>query len=266
MLSIMEDVTTKEDMQTMESTTVGPPLLEMRGICKAFGHVQALQEVDFSQHQGEVVGLVGDNGAGKSTLIKIISGAYRPDAGTIRVNGESVAFHSPWDAMVRGIATVYQNLALVDQRDVASNIFLGRELMRGLVLDRRRMLAESAQVLQELRSDIPSVEVPVGLLSGGQRQAVAIARAIHQYEARLVIMDEPVAALGIEESRKVLGLVKQLKETGHAVIVISHNLQHVFSVVDRIVVLRRGRLVGVRRKSDTDASEIVRLIVGAEHL
>jgi ABC-type sugar transport system ATPase subunit len=243
------------------------PLIELRGISKAFGHVQALQRVDFCTFPAEVVGLVGDNGAGKSTLIKIISGAYQPDGGAILVDGTPVTFHNPRDAMVAGIATVYQNLALVDQRDVAANIFLGRELTSGLVLDSRRMVAESARVLEGLRSDIPSVQTQVGLLSGGQRQAVAIARAIHQeVGTRLIIMDEPVAALGIEESRKVLRLIRQLKANGHAVIVISHNLEHVFSVADRIVVLRRGRLVGVRRRSDTTAGEIVRLIVGAEHL
>jgi ABC-type sugar transport system ATPase subunit len=211
--------------------------------------------------------LVGDNGAGKSTLIKIIAGAYQPDAGTIRVNGSLVTVRNPRDAMAQGIATVYQNLALVDQRDVAANVFLGRELVRGLVLDRSRMLQESAQVLEDLRIDIPSAQTPVGLLSGGQRQAVAIARAVHQERGtRLVIMDEPVAALGIEESRKVLRLITRLKDQGRAVIVISHNLEHVFSVADRIVVLRRGRLVGIRRREETTADEIVRFIVGAEHL
>jgi len=242
------------------------PLIELRGINKLFGHVQALQRVDFCVYPAEVIGLVGDNGAGKSTLIKIISGAYQPDGGTILVDGVPVTFSGPADAMKAGIATVYQNLALVDQRDVAANIFLGREPTRGLVLDRKRMLAESVEVLQQLRSDIPSVETPVGILSGGQRQAVAIARAVHQAAARLVIMDEPVAALGIEESRKVLRLIKQLKASGRAVIVISHNLEHVFSVADRIVVLRRGRVVGVRQRDGATASEIVHLIVGAEHL
>ena len=256
---------TESDMGT-ERAASAPPLIELRDICKAFGHVQALQGVSLCLNEGEVVGLVGDNGAGKSTLIKIISGAYRPDAGTIQVEGAPISFHTPRDAMEKGIATVYQNLALVDQRDVASNIFLGHELVRGIVLDRRRMLAESSQVLQQLRSDIPSVEVAVGLLSGGQRQAVAIARAIHQGAARLVIMDEPVAALGIEETRKVLRLVRQLKAQKRAVIVISHNLEHVFSVADRIVVMRRGRLVGDHYKTKTNAAEIVRLIVGAEHL
>lgn len=261
------NVGTEKGATAVASEVAGPPLVELRGISKAFGHVQALQEVDFSLYAGEVVGLVGDNGAGKSTLIKIIAGVYQPDAGAIRVNGSSVTVRNPRDAMALGIATVYQNLALVDQRDVAANIFLGRELVRGLVLDRSRMLEESAQVLQDLRIDIPSAQTPVGLLSGGQRQAVAIARAIHQRGGtRLVIMDEPVAALGIEESRKVLRLITRLKAQGRAVIVISHNLEHVFSVADRIVVLRQGRLVGVRRKAETSADEIVRLIVGAEHL
>ena len=251
----------------MAPEDAGSPLIELQGISKTFGHVQALQEVDFSLYPGEVVGLVGDNGAGKSTLIKIIAGVYQPDAGTIRVNGSLVTVRNPRDAMAHGIATVYQNLALVDQRDVAANVFLGQELVRGLVLDRSRMLEESAQVLQDLRIDIPSPQTPVGLLSGGQRQAVAIARAVHQGGGtRLVIMDEPVAALGIEESRKVLRLITRLKDQGRAVIVISHNLEHVFSVADRIVVLRRGRLVGIRRREETTADEIVRFIVGAEHL
>jgi len=264
----MSDVQTVKQAIGIAPATSGQPLVELRGICKTFGHVQALQEVDFYVQAGEVVGLVGDNGAGKSTLIKVISGAYQPDSGGIYVDGRAVTFHNPRDAISAGIATVYQNLALVDQRDVASNIFLGNELVRGLVLDRRRMLDESSQVLHELRSDIPSVSTAVGLLSGGQRQAVAIGRAIHQGGGgtRLVIMDEPVAALGIEESRKVLRLIGQLKAQGRAVIVISHNLEHVFSVADRIVVLRRGRLVGDRPRAETTGSEIVRLIVGAEHL
>jgi ABC-type sugar transport system ATPase subunit len=258
---------TEEGAAAVASGVAGSPLLELRGISKAFGHVQALQGVDFSLYPGEVVGLVGDNGAGKSTLIKIIAGAYQPDAGTIRVNGSLVNIRNPRDAMAQGIATVYQNLALVDQRDVAANVFLGRELVRGLVLDRSRMLQESAQVLEDLRIDIPSAQTPVGLLSGGQRQAVAIARAVHQERGTwLVIMDEPVAALGIEESRKVLRLITRLKDQGRAVIVISHNLEHVFSVADRIVVLRRGRLVGIRRREETTADEIIRFIVGAEHL
>lgn len=258
---------TEKAVATVASEAVGLPLVELRCISKAFGHVQALQEIDFCLYRGEVVGLVGDNGAGKSTFIKIIAGVYQPDAGTIWVDGSRMTFRSPSDAMALGITTVYQNLALVDQRDVAANIFLGRELVRGLLLDTSRMLEESAQVLRELRIDIPSPRASVGLLSGGQRQAIAIARAVRQGEQkRLVIMDEPVAALGIEESRKVLRLITQLKAQGCAVIVISHNLEHVFSVADRIAVLRRGRLVGVLHKVETTAAEIIRLIIGAEHL
>ena len=240
----------------------------VENISKSFGPENpALSGISFSVEKGQLFGLIGPDGAGKSTLIKIIAGAYQPDAGTIRVNGSLVNIRNPRDAMAQGIATVYQNLALVDQRDVAANVFLGRELVRGLVLDRSRMLQESAQVLEDLRIDIPSAQTPVGLLSGGQRQAVAIARAVHQERGtRLVIMDEPVAALGIEESRKVLRLITRLKDQGRAVIVISHNLEHVFSVADRIVVLRRGRLVGIRRREETTADEIVRFIVGAEHL
>jgi ABC-type sugar transport system ATPase subunit len=239
----------------------------MNGICKTFGHVRALQNVSLRINSAEVVGLVGDNGAGKSTLIKIISAAYQPDAGAIVIDGHPVVFRSPHDAMAAGIATVYQNLALVDQRDVAANIFLGNELVRRGILDRPRMVQEAGRLLQELRSDIPSPQTQVGLLSGGQRQAVAIARAIRQRgSTRLVIMDEPVAALGIEETRKVLRLITRLKAQGLAVIVISHNLEHVFSVADTIVVMRRGRVVGVRPRAETNAAEIVRLIVGAEHL
>ncbi|MCP4168814.1 MAG: sugar ABC transporter ATP-binding protein [Chloroflexi bacterium] len=241
------------------------PFLELRGIEKHFGHVRALQGVDFDIAEAEVIALVGDNGAGKSTLIKVISGAYQPDGGEIRIDGQSVEFHNPRDSLEAGIATVYQDLALVDQRDVASNIFLGRELTRGLVLDRKGMVEETGRALNELRSDIPSVHTEVGLLSGGQRQAVAIARAINQREGmRLIVMDEPVAALGIEETRKVLRLIKRLKSQGFAVIVISHNLEHIFAVADRIVVLRRGRLVGIRQQKDVTATEIVHLIVGAE--
>jgi len=252
---------------TVASKAAELPLLELRGISKTFGHVQALKGVDCCIYPGEVVGLVGDNGAGKSTLMKIIAGVYKPDAGTIWVDGSLVTIRTPLDAMALGIAIVYQNLALVDQRDVVANIFLGRELVRGLVLDNDRMLKESAQVLQELGIEIPSLSAEVGILSGGQRQAIAITRAMHHGERkRLVIMDEPVAALGVNESRKVLRLIKHLKGQGCTLIVISHNMEHVFSVADRIMVLRRGRLVGVRHRAETTTIDIVRLIVGAEHL
>ncbi len=242
-----------------------PPLLEARGLAKSFLHVRALDGVDFGVDQGETVALVGDNGAGKSTLMKILCGAYHPDAGEILVDGKPVAMRTPRDAMAHGIAVVYQDLALVDHRDVATNVFLGRELTRGLVVDKSRMAREARQVLNSLKINIPSVQTLVGLLSGGQRQAVAIARAVHQ-GGRLIFMDEPTAALGVQEQAKVLRLIEDLKANGTAVVVVSHNLQHVFHVADRIVVLRGGRHAGERLKKETTPEEIVRLIVGADRL
>jgi ABC-type sugar transport system ATPase subunit len=237
------------------------PLLEARGISKSYGHVQALSGVDFNVAYGETVALVGDNGAGKSTFTKIICGALQPDAGEISLDGAPVSFASPSDAAERGIAVVYQDLALVDTRDVAANVFLGREPGR-IFVSRRLMRREARRVLAELRIGVPSVRTLVGQLSGGQRQTVAIARAVHQ-GGRLVIMDEPAAALGVEGQRKVLQLIEDLREQGSSVVVISHNLDHVFSVADRIVVLRGGRLIGERRKSEATPEEIVQMIVGA---
>jgi ABC-type sugar transport system ATPase subunit len=236
-------------------------LLEARGISKAYGHVQALSAVDFHVGYGETVALVGDNGAGKSTFTKIICGALQPDAGEISLDGAPVSFASPSDAAERGIAVVYQDLALVDTRDVAANVFLGREPGR-IFVSRRLMRREARRVLAELRISVPSVRTLVGQLSGGQRQTVAIARAVHQ-GGRLVIMDEPAAALGVEGQRKVLQLIEDLREQGSSVVVISHNLDHVFSVADRIVVLRGGRLIGERRKSEATPEDIVQMIVGA---
>jgi ABC-type sugar transport system ATPase subunit len=237
------------------------PLLEARGISKAYGHVQALSDVDFHVAHGETVALVGDNGAGKSTFTKIICGALHPDAGEISFDGEPVSFASPSDAAERGIAVVYQDLALVDTRDVATNVFLGREPGR-IFVSRRLMRREARRVLGDLRIGVPSVRTLVGQLSGGQRQTVAIARAVHQ-GGRLVIMDEPAAALGVEGQRKVLQLIGELREQGSSVVVISHNLDHVFSVADRIVVLRGGSLIGDRRKTEATPEEIVQMIVGA---
>jgi len=243
------------------------PIIELQGISKNFASVEALKDVSCCFYPAEIVGLVGDNGAGKSTLVKIIAGVFRPNTGKILVDNIPVTIRNPLDSMDLGIAVVYQNLALVDQRDVVSNIFLGRELVKGLVLDRKRMMKEAVAVLKELDIQIPSLKTEVGILSGGQRQAVAVTRSMrHGEKKRLVIMDEPVAALGVSESRKVLALIRRLKEQGIAVIVISHNMEHVFSVADRIMVLRRGHLVGIRNKEDTDAIDIVKLIVGAEHL
>jgi ABC-type sugar transport system ATPase subunit len=239
------------------------PLLEARGISKTFLHVQALDQVAFRVYPGEIVALVGDNGAGKSTLMKILCGAYHADRGQIFVDGREVTIRNPHDAQALGIAVVYQDLALVNHRDVASNVFLGREPTRWLgTVDKGRMVRESREVLSRLKINIPSVYTLVGLLSGGQRQAVAIARAIHQ-GGRLVFMDEPTAALGVQEQGKVLRLIEDLKAQGAAVVVISHNLQHVFHVADRIVVLRGGQNAGERIKAETTPEEIVSLIVGA---
>jgi ABC-type sugar transport system ATPase subunit len=238
------------------------PILEMRGISKSFGHVQALNDVDFEVYPHEVLALVGDNGAGKSTLVKVLSGVYSADRGSIQIDGKPVAIRSPFDAQQLGIATVYQDLALVDCRDIAANIFLGREPTRGIIVNRKKMIQESEEVLGSLKIKLPSVTVAVGFLSGGQRQAVAIARAISR-GGRILILDEPTAALGIEESQKVNNLISDLKARGSSVVIISHNLAHVFSVADRIFVLRHGQRVGTCTKQDTTMEQIVGMITGA---
>lgn len=237
-----------------------PPLLEVRGIGKLFGHVRALHDVNFDLNPGEVLAVVGDNGAGKSTLIKILAGAYDATEGELLIRGERVEFHKPADAGAVGIAAVYQDLALVDTRDVAANLYLGREFRRGPFIDRRRLYREAESVLAQLTLRLPSVRVPVYLLSGGQRQAVAIARVLVG-GAEIVIMDEPTAALGVQESEKVLSLVRDLRESGKAVILISHNLQHVWQTADRVLVMHLGRVAGIRRRADTTVDEIVKLIV-----
>ncbi len=242
------------------------PFVRARGLSKSFGHVRALQDVDLDIRQAEVLAIVGDNGAGKSTLTKILSGVYQPDRGDIQVNGRAVRITNPHEARELGIATVFQNLALVDSRDVAANLFLGREPTRWkFFVDRKKMIADAQRVVAELRVNMPSMTVDVGQLSGGQRQTLAIGRATAQ-QGRIILMDEPTAALGVREARKVLDLIRHLKSTGTGLVVISHNLRHVFSVADRILVLRRGRVAGVRDKAATTPDEIVRLIVGVESL
>jgi len=242
------------------------PFVRARGLSKSFGHVRALQDVDLDIRQAEVLAIVGDNGAGKSTLTKILSGVYQPDRGEIQVNGHTVRISNPHEARELGIATVFQNLALVDSRDVAANLFLGREPTRWrFFVDRKKMIADAQRVVAELRVNMPSMTVDVGQLSGGQRQTLAIGRATAQ-QGRIILMDEPTAALGVREARKVLDLIRHLKSTGTGLVVISHNLRHVFSVADRILVLRRGRVAGVRDKAATTPDDIVRLIVGVESL
>jgi len=243
------------------------PILRAVGIWKRFGAVQALQDVSLDLYAREVLGLVGDNGAGKSTLIKILSGVYLPDRGTVELDGRPVRFTSPRDARAMGIETIYQDLALAENIDVAGNIFLGRELGYGWgvlrVLARHRMEEEASRVLDRLEIVVPSVRTLVRSLSGGQRQAVAIGRAVY-WDARIVIMDEPTAALGVRERARVLDLVRRLREGGVAVIMISHSMPDVFAVCDRILVLRRGVKVGERRTAETSEEEIVRLMVGVE--
>ncbi len=238
------------------------PVAEARGVQKAYGSVQALAGVDFAVYPGETVALVGDNGAGKSTLIKILCGALQPDDGHVYVGGEEVRFASPRDARLRGISVVYQDLALVDGFDVAHNVFLGRVPARFGRVDRKRMAQETRRVLGELTVELPSVRTPVRFLSGGQRQAVAIARAVHQ-GGQLLIMDEPTAALGVVQTRNVLEQIKKVREHGLSVVLISHNLPEIFEVADRIEVLRLGERVARLRPSDVSMEDIVAAMTGA---
>jgi ABC-type sugar transport system ATPase subunit len=243
-----------------------PPLLQARSITKRFGALQALADVDVDIHAGEVLAILGDNGAGKSTFIKILSGAYEPSAGTLLLDGAPVTFASPQDAADIGIATIFQELALSENLSIAENVFLGRELVRRVLgvpfLKRQAMKQKVAELLHSLDAHISDPDAAVGSLSGGQRQAVAISRALN-LNARLVIMDEPTAALAVAETRKVLQLIRRLAEGGRAVILISHNMHDVFEVADRIVVFRRGRKIAERRRSETNPEEVVSFITGA---
>jgi len=245
------------------------PILQVKDLYKRFGGLVAVDHVSLDIYPGEVIGILGDNGAGKSTLIKMISGAYKPDGGQILLNGEVVSFSTPLEARRRGIETIYQDLALCENLDASANIFLGRERMRhqlGIfrVLDRPYMLRESRQVLDQLDIRIPELRNPIRQLSGGQRQAVSIARAVY-WNAYLMIMDEPTAALGVPEQLKVLELIRTLRNQGVPVILISHNMLDVFAVADRVIVMRRGSKAGERKISETNENEVVGLMVGAEY-
>lgn len=245
----------------MEHST---PLVEMRGICKHYGGVHALRNADLTIYPREIHALVGDNAAGKSTLIKVLSGAVAHDDGAIHFDGKQVEVRVPRHAKELGIETVYQDLALADNLDIPSNVFLGRELMRGGLLrpflDTRRMEKEAGELLSRLKIRIPSLRQSVRTLSGGQRQCVAIARSVY-FNAKLIILDEPTAALGVEETRKVLQLVREMRDQGLSVVMISHNLTHVFDMCDRITVMKTGRVAGTRRVAETTHDEILRLIV-----
>jgi len=243
-------------------------LLEVKDITKRFGGLVAVDNMSMGVNAGEVVGLLGDNGAGKSTLIKIVSGVYHADEGKIFFMDKEMKISNPMDALDLGIETIYQDLALAENLNVYSNIFLGREKLKKLfglinVLDHDYMIAESKIVLKRLEIEIPSLKNRISMLSGGQRQAVAISRSLY-WDAKFLIMDEPTAALGVAEHKKVLNLVRRLKSQGLGIIMISHQLHDVFSVADRLVIMRRGVKVGERITKETDQNEIVSLIVGAE--
>jgi ABC-type sugar transport system ATPase subunit len=236
--------------------------LELRGIAKRFGHVTALDGVDLSAYAGQVLAVVGDNGAGKSTLIKIISGVHRPDDGDILLAGEPATFHVPADARRAGVATVFQDLALVEVLDVSTNMFLGQFPRRGWFVSRKAMDAQSRAFLEELKVNISSVKTEVGMLSGGQRQIIAIARAIRT-GAHIVLLDEPTAALGVRETAHAKDLIRELRDRGNTVICVSHDINVVFDLADRVQVLRLGRVAGVREIAATTKDEIIALITGA---
>ena len=243
-------------------------LLEVRNITKRFGGLVAVNDVSLGVHAGEVVGLLGDNGAGKSTLIKVISGVYRPDGGAIFFQDKEVQIASPMDALALGIETIYQDLALADNLNTPANIFLGREKMKKVlgvfnVLDNAYMQAESRKVLEKLDIALPSLRSRIRALSGGQRQAVAICRSIY-WNAKFLIMDEPTAALGVAEQRKVIATINLLKSHGLGIIVISHQMHDVFQVADRMVIMRRAEKVAERTTRETTADEVVSLMLGAE--
>jgi ribose transport system ATP-binding protein len=241
-----------------ESPTV--PIVEMRGIDKSFGAVQALSQVDLVLHPGEILGLVGDNSAGKSTLMKIMTGAYQRDAGEISVAGQPVHFKNPHESRDCGIEMIYQDFALCGNMDVGQNIFLGRWPRRGLFVDRRRMYAEADTVLSRLKVDVNSVYQKVESLSGGRQQSVAIARAI-SFEPRVVILDEPTANLSVMATERLLETMLELKKHGVAQIIISHRLVDIFAVGDRVMVLKRGENVGDRYVAHTGEHEVLQIIV-----
>ncbi|GAA1610980.1 ATP-binding cassette domain-containing protein [Catellatospora bangladeshensis] len=238
------------------------PILSLRGISKRFGAVQALTEVDLDVAAGEVVALVGDNGAGKSTLVKVICGVGPPDSGTITFAGREVRVDSPHAAQELGIATVFQDLALCDNLDVVNNLFLGRELKRGAALDEVEMERRSGNLLRELAARIPSVRLPVASLSGGQRQTVAISRSLLG-DPKVVLLDEPTAALGVAQTAQVLNLIERLRDRGLGVVLISHNMVDVQAVADRVVVLRLGRNNGEFRIGEVSNEQIIAAITGA---
>jgi simple sugar transport system ATP-binding protein/D-xylose transport system ATP-binding protein len=243
-------------------STTTSPVLSLRGISKSFGAVAALSGIDLDVGPGEVVAIVGDNGAGKSTLVKVLSGVHPPDAGSITFEGREITVRSPAEAHAVGIATVFQDLALCENLDVTANLFLGQEL-RPLALDDIAMEVRSWELLRELSAKLPTLSVPVAALSGGQRQTVAIARSLLG-DPKVIILDEPTAALGVAQTAEVLNLVERLREGGRGVIMISHNMEDVRAVADRVVVLRLGRNNGVFDARTVSSEQIIAAITGAD--
>lgn len=261
-----------QPVQPAQSQPVqSPPLISMRGIVKRFGGVTALDGVDFSVQAGEVHSLVGDNGAGKSTLIKILCGVYEPDQGDILIEGQRVTIRNPRDARQHGIEVIYQDLALVDEFSAVDNLYLGKEPRLQLgswrlpLLDRGQMMRGARDIFKRVNINIPNLRQQVFYLSGGQRQGVAIGRAINaEQQIRLLIMDEPTAALGVEETGKVLELIRNLKAQGVTILVISHNLDDVFAVSDRVTALKTGRWAATLSTHQSSKEEVVSYIVGAK--
>ena len=255
-------------MNAEKQTLQGQPLLALKGITKHFGSVEALTGVDFEVYPGEVVALVGDNGAGKSTLVKITAGTYQADAGDFFFEGRLVHIATPQAASALGIATVYQDLALCDNLDIVANLYLGREKKRTLVPGllslslANEMEKQALEVIRSLSTHLPSLRRTVATLSGGQRQSVAVSRAV-LWGSKLVILDEPTAALGVEQTALVLRLIMQMRERGLGVVVITHNLANVFQIADRIIVLRLGRRVATFRRGATTQEQVVAAITGA---
>lgn len=239
------------------------PIVQMRDINKSFGAIKALDGVNFRLMKGEILGLVGDNSAGKSTLMKVLSGAYTRDSGEIFMEGQEVHFHSPQDSRDRGIEMIYQDFALCGNMDIASNMFLGRWPKKGLFVDRPRMEREAAEILTRLKVDVPSVRLKVEALSGGRQQSVAIARAI-SFNPKVIILDEPTANLSVPATERLLETMAELKNHDVAQVIISHRLQDIFEVGDRIMVLKRGQNAGERLIKETTEDEVLRLIVQGE--
>ena len=259
----------------MLQETLDPPkqsdptaILEARGIIKRFGHVEALRGVDFAAHAGEVTALIGDNGAGKSTLVKILSGVYEPTGGSIVLDGQTVSFSSPSDAHAKGIETVYQDLSVAPDLSPSANMFMGREALRpGLLgklgfLDNPTMRRESAAAFQRLKVSLKDMDLPIASLSGGQRQSVAICRSI-MWAKRVVFMDEPTAALGVVQTARTLELIRRIRDTGVAIVLISHNMRDVLEVADTIEVLRLGRRIARLRNDGVTVQDLVGAMTGA---